>query len=88
MAWKDRSYITKIRISAHKLNIESGRYTRLKLREKVASVRIVNELKQKHTFLLQCSKYGNYRLELFNIFKSNNNNDMMEKDNYTKQNAL
>ena len=37
---KDRSRITKIRISAHKLNIETGRYARPKTKKDMGSSNI------------------------------------------------
>ena len=78
----DRSLLTKIRISAHSLAIETGRYSKPKI---LASERYCKLCKDKVEdevhFLLYCPLYKDLR-EKFDIFNNLNNDDDIKSTIY------
>ena len=68
----DRSVLTKLRISAHPLYIETGRYSKPptpKEKRLCCSCRLFIE-DEKH-FVLYCSKYEQYRWQYNDLFNVN-----------------
>ena len=59
---KDGSGITKMRICAHKLNIETDGYTRPKAKREDRKCPHCENIETEMHFPLQCSKYEIYRL--------------------------
>ena len=67
----DRSWITKIRISAHPLAIETGRYSRPKIPASNRTCKFcTNTVEDEVHFILKCPKYKHLR-EKIKIFKDN-----------------
>ena len=65
---KDRNHqqaLTKLRISAHKLEIESGRYTKKQVSDRLCKKCFQNEVEDEVHFICDCSFYNRERLELF-----------------------
>ena len=64
---RERKYFTKLRISAHKLNIESGRYT---IPKTPANLRFCpfcpDQVESEMHLVLNCSKYQDLRNDFFN----------------------
>ena len=52
--------ITKIRMSAHKLNIELGRYNNIERPEKICTLCDAKEIEDEYHFILQCPRYREY----------------------------
>ena len=52
-----KPYICKMRISAHNLNIETGRFYNLDRHERVCSMCNLNVVEEEYRFILQCEKY-------------------------------
>ena len=61
-----RSAMTKLRISAHILHIETGRYTNTTLSSRTCPVCKQGEIEDEEHFLLRCTGYQNERKEPFN----------------------
>ena len=59
----ERAMLSKMRVSAHKLAIESGRYTRIKTpkRERLCTVCNSGEIEDEEHFLLNCNAYTSIR---------------------------
>ena len=64
-----RSVLTKLRISAHRLKIEIGRYQKIPREERICSLCHHNEIQDEIHFLLVCPHLNVQRLELINIRK-------------------
>ena len=60
--------IVKIRISAHKLNIESGRYKNIDRTERICNVCNSNDIEDEYHFILQCPLYNDLRKKLIKIY--------------------
>ena len=60
----DRGALAKIRLSAHKLEIERGRYAKIDREERLCKICAGNAIENETHFLWDCSKYENER----NIF--------------------
>ena len=56
-----KPYISKMRISAHNLNIETGRFYNLDRHERVCSMCNLNVVEDEYHFILQCEKYIDVR---------------------------
>ena len=53
--------IAKIRMSAHKLNIELGRYNNIERSERICTLCNAKEIEDEYHFILQCPRYSNLR---------------------------
>ena len=51
--------IAKIRMSAHKLNIELGRYNNIERSERICTLCDAKEIEDEYHFILQCPRYSN-----------------------------
>ena len=95
-----RSAMTKLRISAHILHIETGRYTNTTLSSRTCPVCKQGEIEDEEHFLLRCTGYQNERKELFNklnlysgssmdnlikILKIKDNNKLVEISKFIQQ---
>ena len=56
-----KPYISKMRISAHNLNIETGRFYNLDRHERVCSMCNLNVVENEYHFILQCEKHIDVR---------------------------
>ena len=54
--------ITKIRMSARKLNIELGRYNNIERAEIICTLCHAKEIEDQYHFILQCPRYSNLRI--------------------------
>lgn len=70
---EQRALYTKFRISAHKLEIERGRYTGLNTEKRLCKLCKTNIEDEVH-FLLQCHELQNDRLEIINSINELNIN--------------
>ena len=61
----DRSTLTKLRLSAHKLNIEKGRYSYIPRKNKIGTVCSTTSVENEIHFLSECSAYSKERDGLF-----------------------
>ena len=79
-----RSILTRFRISAHKLEIETGRYTTPKhlLKTDYVSSVIYQKLKTKNIFLINCPKYSLNRKELFRKLNNSNINELSNMNKF------
>ena len=66
---QDRIYFTRLRLSAHKLHIETGRYThkkdRLDPENRICKYCSENLCEDEFHFMMNCSLYDEYRKGLF-----------------------
>lgn len=60
-----RREFTKLRISAHKLRIETGRHSRIPAELRLCTNCSLQEIENERHFVLQCPKYNIHREELF-----------------------
>ena len=58
-------HLSKLRISAHTLMIEKGRYCRPKIQRNLRLCSVCNQLENEEHFLLFCKKYTDLRAKLF-----------------------
>ena len=56
-----RQHITRMRISAHNLNIERGRYTGENRGNRLYSLCTLNDIEDEFHFILKCPFFHNYR---------------------------
>ena len=68
--------LTKLRVSAHSLLIEKGRYFRPKLEYKNRLCIQCNNVEDEEHFLLFCNKFSNLRLQLFQNLNMEKPNDL------------
>ena len=61
----DRSTLTKVRFSAHKLNIEKGRYANIPRQNRVCNVCSTASVENEIHFLLECLAYSRERVYFF-----------------------
>ena len=65
----ERSILTKLRISAHALHIETGRYSRPPVpRDKRVCYSCKQFIENEEHFVLYCPCYDHYRLQYSDIF--------------------
>ena len=79
-----RKAICKLRISAHSLMIEAGRYTkskRLSCSERLCKHCNLNCIENEFHFITQCSFYDSERTDLYNQIQFKNNNFISLCDN-------
>ncbi len=62
-----RKAISSFRISAHRLQIELGRFSNTPLSERICKNRSLNLVEDEIHFLCRCPKYDNVRKELFKL---------------------
>ena len=67
-----RKLFTQLRISAHALNIETGRYKGLQADRRVCNQCPGNLMENEEHFMLDCSEYDNHRKILFDSLSSYN----------------
>lgn len=65
-----RKPICRLRISAHRLFIESGRYNNTPRTERICKNCTLNKIEDEEHFLIQCSKFTKEREELFDLISS------------------
>lgn len=63
--YKFRHALSRFRISSHRLNIETGRYTNTPLNERVCIQCNMNQIESEFHFLLVCPKYRDLRTRFF-----------------------
>ena len=78
-----RRSITRLRISAHRLKIETGRYIKLDRSERLCDKCSAGAVEDEQHFLIKCSKFNEYRNNLFQTVNCNNKN-FSQPDNYQK----
>ena len=69
---KDRSHqqaLTKLRISAHKLEIENGRYSKKSITDRLCKKCSQNKVEDETHFICDCSCYQSERYKLFDYIK-------------------
>ena len=74
---KHRAALTKLRISAHNLEIETGRYKKIPSSSRKCTVCDQNKVEDEMHFLLECKLYENERTQMFkeiNLIQCNNTN--------------
>ena len=69
-----RRSITRLRISAHILKIETGRYIKLDRSERLCDKCSAGAVEDEQHFLIECSKFNEYRNNLFQTVNCNNKN--------------
>lgn len=69
-----RRHICRLRISAHRLKIETGRYSanRLERNKRICKMCESNCIEDETHFLIDCSAYTNDRIKFFNIIDKTN----------------
>lgn len=75
----ERSSVTRLRISSHKLAIESGRYTNIPVAERFCQACNSNEIEDEEHFLLNCFLYKQSRQTLRNKIRNINNLEISTK---------
>ena len=70
-SFKRRQILTKFRISNHKLRIETGRYSKEKISERVCSFCACDSPEDELHLLFKCKLYGNIRNTFFSFISSN-----------------
>ena len=61
----DRSVLAKMRISAHNLTVEKGRYTDIPRHDRICKVCNTGSIENEQHFLLECPAYKLLREDLF-----------------------
>ena len=67
---RQRSIITNLRISCHKLRIETGRYNRTPLEQRICQFCNLGEVEDEIYFIVDCPLYSSDRNILFNYVAS------------------
>ena len=75
-----RKRFTKIRISAHDLKVEMGRYNRTPLENRTCSV--CAQIEDETHFMLHCIKNNNFRQQLFTKLHHYNPQQMLPDDQF------
>ena len=78
-----RRSITRFRISAHRLKIETGRYIKLDRSERLCTKCSTGAIEDEQHFLMECSKFNAFRNSFFQIINDSNRN-FMELDSFQK----
>ena len=68
--FEHRRSLSKFRISAHRLNIEAGRYQGIPSHQRLCGQCDSGEVEDEIHFLLHCSKFANERHELFKVISN------------------
>ena len=71
--FQKRKYFSKLRVSAHDLHIETGRYkkpTKNPLNERICHLCNSNEIEDEYHVVIKCSYYNNFRTDMFNKIKT------------------
>ena len=66
---RHRTATTKLRISCHKLHIETGRYNRTPLEERICRHCNLNTIEDEEHLVLECSLYNEERAELYKLLQ-------------------
>ena len=75
-----RRDFTKLRISAHKLRIETGRHTRTPVETRLCNHCNLREVEDERHFILYCTKYAELRANLFTKLNSFTSLNQMSDD--------
>ena len=67
---RHRTTVTKLRISCHKLHIETGRHNRTPLEQRTCRYCNLDKLEDEHHFVVECSLYNSERIELYRLITS------------------
>ena len=78
---KVRTFFTKFRISAHRLNIETGRYRNIPVDQRLCKCCTYGVVEDEVHFALSCPLYNGLRTELFAKINSQNINFKLLNDN-------
>ena len=71
-----RKIMCKMRISAHNLEIEKGRYSNTEKEGRLCKVCKLNEIETEEHFILNCTMYNNHRKSLYEEIKTVYNIDL------------
>ena len=63
----DRVHLTRFRISNHRLNIETGRYTGINVNERICNFCNQNKIDDEKHFLLECDFHQKARLDILKL---------------------
>lgn len=66
-----RKWLSKFRISNHKLAIESGRYFGIKLEDRICKLCTSDTVEDEKHFLVDCTHYNEVRDEFYRVLKQN-----------------
>ena len=79
-----RSILTRFRISAHTLEIETERYTTPKapLENRLCKQCNLSEIENEEQFLINCPKYSLHRKELFRKLNNSNFNELSNMNKF------
>ncbi|XP_033746730.1 uncharacterized protein LOC117331881 [Pecten maximus] len=64
--------IARLRLSAHKLNIESGRYVSIDRSKRVCTLCNLNDIEDEFHFVLVCTRYSDLRQKYLKYYYKNN----------------
>ena len=80
--FKIRKCLTQLRLSSHKLRIETGRHCKPKLLEydRICQYCGLNEIEDECHFLLQCPYYTEERIQLFVVILGEDPQTILEND--------
>ena len=67
---ENRKNLTRLRISSHKLAVETGRYINIALNERLCQLCECNAVEDEYHFVMNCPFYENLRSELKQSFDS------------------
>ncbi len=67
--FKSRKALCGFRISAHTLQIEKGRFSKIPREERICKNCSLNKIEDEEHFLCQCPKFDDMRHELFEFYK-------------------
>ena len=75
-----RSMIGQLRFRILTLHLETGRYYRKKVEERICQVCTLDEVEDEQHFLCQCTAYDNIRKEFYDYVQSINDNFIIMND--------
>ena len=78
-----RKHFTKLRISAHDLHIEIGRYNKVQVDKRICSLCSSGEVEDEFHFMLKCNKYSVVRNILINSLRSYNLDFSTDMEKFT-----
>ena len=78
--FENRRALTKLRTSNHRLAIETGRWTKTEVENRLCKQCTQNEVEDEQHFLFRCQKYSEERLLTFQLIKSQSNIDLFDKE--------
>ena len=70
---KNRNVIRNLRISTHKVNIETGRYKGINRDERICELCILNTVETEIHFLTECPTFNDERISFLNDLNTNHN---------------